>query len=89
MDQGVRNTGLGRAYSTVTQGAPALALKPFDLYAFPKTTLAAYIHLKTGIGNLGAYIALIGKFTNNRCFRECQAVQTARHLVLQCPLYST
>jgi ribonuclease HI len=89
MDLGARDTGLGKAYRVITQGAPSLALKPSDLYSYPKQALSAYIQLKTGIGCFGYYLSLIGKASNSRCFGECKAKQTARHLLLECPNYST
>jgi hypothetical protein len=89
MDRGAKDTGLGKAYRVITQGAPSLALKPLDLYGYPKQALSAYTQLKTGIGCFSAYLSLIGKTSNTRCFGECKACQTAKHLILECPNYST
>ena len=43
--------------------------------------------MKTGIGYFKSYLFKIGRAEDNRCFGECVARQTPRHLLLECKSY--
>ena len=52
-----------------------------------KRTFAAYSQLKLGKGFFKSFSKAIGKDPRGKCFGDCQALQTPKHLILQCKHY--
>lgn len=77
---------MGKHYRKVCQESLPFSLKP-SIPELPRRLQSAYIQLKTGIGYIGAYQALMSQNTG-RCTR-CTAnkKQTTAHLVLHCRAY--
>ena len=48
---------------------------------------SAFYQLKLGKGFFKSFSKTIGKDKEGRCFRDCTAVQTPKHLLLECRLY--
>jgi len=47
----------------------------------------AFFQLKLGKGYFKSFIKVIREDKEGRCFRECKALQTPKHLLLDCNLY--
>jgi len=47
----------------------------------------AFFQLKLGKGYFKSFSKTIGKDKEGKCFRECSAIQTPKHLLLDCSLY--
>jgi ribonuclease HI len=88
-DRGLQARGLGKHYRRVCRSSLPFSLKP-SIPELPRRLQSAYIQLKTGIGYLRAYQALIGNAEDYRCSRcNSQSRQTAAHLILYCTAYAT
>ena len=48
---------------------------------------SAFFQLKLGKGFFKSFSKTIGKDKDNKCFKECNFVQTPKHLLLNCNLY--
>ena len=73
-------------YQSVGQDSLVFSQRPAVLEV-PRKHQGAYIQLKTGIGYFKSYLFKIGRAEDNRCFGECVARQTPRHLLLECKSY--
>ena len=73
----------GAYYNSNVQGEPRIMLKVEKLATF-KQTFAAYSQLKLGKGFFKSFSKAIGKDSKGKCFGNCQALQTPKHLILQC-----
>src|SRR6266567_7063222 len=63
-----------------------LSLKaPQDKY--PKRLQSAFFQLKLGKGFFKSFSKTIGKDKEGKFFRDCSAIQTPKHLLLECRLY--
>jgi ribonuclease HI len=89
-DRGLRAKGLGKHYRRVCQEGLTFSIKKPTIPELPRRHQSAYIQLKTGIGYLRAYQALIGNAEDYRCSRcSSRDRQTTTHLILHCKAYST
>ena len=77
--------GKGKIYSSLNP-TPSFGSKPTVLAA-KRSTISAFIQLKTGIGYLQSYQFRIGKALSSRCFGNCHSRQDTKHLILSCPNY--
>lgn len=77
----------GQTYNLITRGEPIISLK-VNIPAFSKDTQAAYYQLKLGKGFFKSFSRAIGKDPIGRCFGNCSALQTPKHLILYCKHYS-
>jgi hypothetical protein len=76
----------GKHYTRISKGNYSFSLKaPKDKY--PKRLQLAFFQLKLGKGFFKSFSKTIGKDKEGRCFRDCRAIQTPKHLLLECRLY--
>ena len=54
---------------------------------YTKKLQSAFFQLKLGKGFFKSYFKTIKKDKESKCFRECNFVQTPKHLLLDCNLY--
>jgi hypothetical protein len=82
-----QNKNKGKHYTRICKGSYSFSLKaPKDKY--PKRLQSAFFQLKLGKGYFKSFSRVIGgEDKDGRCFRECRALQTPRHLLLDCNLY--
>ena len=81
-----QNKNKGKHYTRICKGSYSFSLKaPKDRY--PKKLQSAFFQLKLGKGYFKSFTKTIGKDKEGRCFRECTAIQTPKHLLLDCSLY--
>jgi len=81
-----QNKSKGKHYTRICKGSYSFSLKaPKDKYH--KRLQSAFIQLKLGKGYFKSFFKIIGEDEDGRCFRECRALQTPRHLLLDCNLY--
>jgi hypothetical protein len=82
-----QNKNKGKHYTRICKGSYSFSLKaPKDKY--PKRLQSAFFQLKLGKGYFKSFSKVIGgENEDGRCFRECRALQTPRHLLLDCNLY--
>ena len=75
----------GKHYTRISQGNYSFSLKaPKDKY--PKRLQSAFFQLKLGKGFFKSFSKTIGKDKEGKCFRDCRAIQTPKHLLLECRL---
>jgi hypothetical protein len=84
--QGLKAKGLGKHYRLVVRDLISFNLKP-TIPPLLRPNLSAYVQLKTGIGSMASYLAVIKKVDSEEC-GYCGAKQTPTHLILQCKRYS-
>jgi len=81
-----QNKSKGKHYTRICKGKYPFSFKaPKDKY--PKRIQSAFFQLKLGKGYFKSFSKQIGKDKEGRCFRECSALQTPKHLLLDCSLY--
>ena len=76
----------GKHYSSIVKDSPSLTLKA-PKEKIVKRTHSAYYQLKLGRGFFKSFTSKIGDNPDNKCLRECDSIQTPRHLVLYCKKY--
>ncbi len=85
-DNWQQNKSKGKHYTRICKGNYPFSFKaPKDKY--PKRLQSAFFQLKLGKGFFKSFSKTIGKDKEGRCFRDCTAVQTPTHLLLECRLY--
>jgi hypothetical protein len=81
-----QNKSKGKCYTRICKGNYSFSFKaPKDKY--PKKLQSAFFQLKLGKGFFKSFSKTIGKDKEGKCFRDCSAVQTPKHLLLECKLY--
>jgi len=81
-----QNKSKGKHYTRICKGNYSFSLKvPKNKY--PKRLQSAFYQLKLGKGFSKSFSKTIGKDKEGRCFRDCTAVQTPKHLLLEYKLY--
>jgi len=81
-----QNKSKGKHYTRICKGNYPFSFKaPKDKY--PKKLQSAFFQLKLGKGFFKSFSKTIGKDKEGKCFRDCTAVQTPTHLLLECRLY--
>ena len=81
-----QNKKKGKHYTRIYKGSYSFSLKAPKI-SYPKKTQSAFFQLKLGKGYFKSFSKIIGKDKEGRCFRECNSVQTPKHLLLDCSLY--
>ncbi len=76
----------GKHYTRISKENYSFSLKaPKDKY--PKRLQSAFFQLKLRKGFFKSFSKTIGKDKEGKCFRDCSAIQTPKHLLLEYRLY--
>ncbi len=81
-----QNKNKGKYYTRICKGRYSFSLKAPRI-KYPKKLQSAFFQLKLGKGYFKSFSKTIGKDKKGRCFRECNSIQTPKHLLLDCSLY--
>src|SRR6266700_526768 len=85
-DNWQQNKSKGKHYIRICKGNYPFSFKaPKDKY--PKKLQSASFQLKLGKGYFKSFSKTVGMDKEGRCFRECNSIQTTKHLLLDCSLY--
>jgi hypothetical protein len=61
--------------------------KPAKMEPIPKRLFSAMIQLKVGHGFFKSYLVRLPDYPHNRCFIDCDLIQSPEHLLLICKHY--
>jgi hypothetical protein len=81
-----QNKNKAKHYTRICKGSHSFSLKASKI-SYPKKIQSAFFQLKLGKGYFKSFSKVIGKDKEGRCFRECNSIQTPKHLLLDCSLY--
>ena len=81
-----QNKNKGKYYTRICKGRYSFSLKALRI-KYPKKLQSVFFQLKLGKGYFKSFSKTIGKDKEDRCFRECNSIQTPKHLLLDYSLY--